>query len=90
MGALTVLAAPDRPAQLNGAAPGQTAQDFKLMSWYGMAREVFGQEYLEDLCNRQLRRVAGVATHEGISGDLRSSKPSGLSIWASRSARTWR
>ena len=79
VGALTVFAAPDRPAQLKGAAPGQTAQDFELMSWYATAREVFGQEHLEDLCERQLRREAGVAAHVS-RGDLRSSNPSGLWI----------
>ena len=59
VGAVAVLASPDRPAQLNGSTPGQTTQDFKLVSWDAMAGEVFGQEYLEDLCDRQLRRMRG-------------------------------
>jgi len=78
MGAVTLLALPHRPAQLSGATLGQTAQHLEVVSGQGLAVEVFGQEYLEDLGDRQLRRGAGVAAHAGIKGDLRSSNPSGL------------
>ena len=90
MGAVALLALPDRPAQLARATQGQTAQHLELVSGHRMTVEVFGQEYLEDLGERQLRRGAGVATHAGIIADLRSSNPSGLWIWARRSARTCR
>ena len=88
MGAVTLVALPDRPAQLSGTTLGEAAQHLELVSGHRMTVEVFGQEYLEDLGNRQLRRGAGVAAHAGISADLRSSNPSGLWIWARRSART--
>ncbi len=78
MSAVTLLALPHRPAQLSGATLGQTAQHLEVVSGQGLAVEVFGQEYLEDLGDRQLRRGAGGAAHAGISGDLRSSNPSGL------------
>jgi hypothetical protein len=78
MGAVTLLTLPHRPAQLSGATLGQTAQLLEVMSGQGLTVEVFGQEYLEDLGDRQLRRGAGVAAHAGMSGDLRSSNPSGL------------
>jgi hypothetical protein len=44
--ALTVLAVPDRPAQLRGTTPGQPAEHFELVSRHRMTVEVFGQEYL--------------------------------------------
>ena len=78
MGAVTLLALPHRPAQLSGATLGQTAQHLEVMSGQGLSVEVFGQEYLEDLGDRQLRRGAGGAAHAGIKGDLRSSNPRGL------------
>ena len=78
MGAVTLLALPHRPAQLCGATLGQTAQHFEVVSRQSMTVEVFGQEYLYDLGDRHLRREAGGAAHAGISGDLRSSNPSGL------------
>ena len=77
MSAVTLLALPHRPAQLSGATLGQTTQHLEVVSGQGLAVEVFGQEYLQHLGDRQLRRGAGVAAHAGISGDLRSSNPSG-------------
>ena len=78
MGAVTLLALPHRPAQCAGATLGQTAQHLEVMSGQSVTVEVFGQEYLEDLGDRQPRRGAGEAAHAGIRGDLRSSNPSGL------------
>ena len=78
MSAVALLALPHRPAQLSGATLGQTAQHLEVVSGQGLAVEVFGQEYLQHLGDRQFRRGAGVAAHAGISGDLRSSNPSGL------------
>src|ERR1019366_877905 len=59
MGAVTLLALPHRPAQLSGATLGQTAQHLEVMSRQSMTAEVFGQEHLDDLGDRQLRREAG-------------------------------
>ena len=78
MSAVALLALPHRPAQLSGATLGQTTQHLEVVSGQGLAVEVFGQEYLQHLGDRQFRRGAGVAAHAGISGDLRSSNPSGL------------
>ncbi len=78
MSAVTLLALPHRPAQLSGATLGQTAQHLEVVSGQELTVEVFGQEYLEDLGDRQLRRGAGGAAHAGMRGDLRSSNPSGL------------
>lgn len=88
MRALTVLAVPDRPAQLSGATPGEPAQHFELVRGHRAALEVLGQEHLQDPGQCQLRRVAGETTHRSRRSDLRSSSPSGLWIWARRSART--
>ena len=49
MRAQAVLAMPDRPTQLYGTTPTQPTQHFKLVSRYGVALEVFGQEHLQDL-----------------------------------------
>ena len=78
MGAVTLLALPHRPAEFAGATLGQTAQHLEVVNRQSLTVEVFGQEYLEDLGDRQLRRGAGGAAHAGMSGDLRSSNPSGL------------
>ena len=78
MRALTLLAMPNGPAQLAGAALSQAAQYLERVSRQSVTVKVLGQEYLQDLGDRQLRRWAGVGAHEGISGDLMSSKPSGL------------
>ena len=48
MRALTVLAVPDRPAQLSGATPGEPAQHFELVRGHRAALEVLGQEHLQD------------------------------------------
>ena len=80
MRALAVLAMPDRPAQWHGTTPAQPTQHFELVDRYGVALEVFGQEYLQDLGECQLRRLAGGTTHLSIRSDLRSSNPSGLWI----------
>jgi hypothetical protein len=90
MGALTVLALPDRPAQLNGATSAEPAQHFELVRGHRAALEVLGQEHLQDSGQCQLRRLAGGTAHRSSRSDLRSSSPSGLWIWARRSARTWR
>ena len=78
MGAVTLLALPDRPAQLSGATLAQPTQHLEVVSRYGASLEVFGQEYLQDLGECQLRRGAGGTAHRWIRGDLRSSNPSGL------------
>jgi hypothetical protein len=46
MGAVTLLALPDRPAQCAGATLGQTAQHLEVVSGQSLTVEVFGQEYL--------------------------------------------
>jgi hypothetical protein len=46
MGVVTVLALPNRPAQLAGATLGQTAQHLEVVSRQSIAVAVFGQEYL--------------------------------------------
>ena len=67
MGAVTLLALPHRPAQLSGATLGQTAQHLEVMSGQGLAVEVFGQEYPEDLGDRQLRRDTPARGRSGNS-----------------------
>ena len=78
MGAVTLLTLPHRPAQWSGATKGQTAQHLEVVNRQSLTVEVFGQEYLQHLGDRQLRRGAGGAAHAGIRGDLRSSNPRGL------------
>ena len=42
-----------------------------MVSGQELTVEVFGQEYLQHLGDRQLRRGAGVAAHAGIEGRLK-------------------
>jgi len=63
MGAVTVLALPDRPAQLCGATPAEPTQHFEVGRGHRAGLEVLGQEDLQDPGQGELRRLAGGTAH---------------------------